>query len=120
MNPKPMPDRQHFEEFPYLTDDQLDLFDRMSEISEEGIYAGWIHGNEYNIWAAITLGELPPGFGPINPRLLRRCQLLSRDIGGWIYWADGPQFAPMAQWLAMVDARRKNQGHGEAQHACQG
>ncbi|MDO8320512.1 hypothetical protein [Rhodoferax sp.] len=29
--------------------------------------------------------------------------------GGWIYWADGPQFAPMAQWLAMFEAWQKSQ-----------
>ena len=24
-----------------------------------------------------------------------------------IYWSDGPHFVPMAQWLIMVDERRK-------------
>lgn len=89
--------RERFETYPHLTDDQLDLFDRMSEISEEGMCAGWIGDNEFNIWTAITLGEPAPGYGTINPRLLRRCQMLSAEIGGWIYWADGPQFAPMTQ-----------------------
>ncbi|NCN70258.1 MAG: hypothetical protein GW907_03800 [Betaproteobacteria bacterium] len=105
LNRKPLPDHQRFEEFPHLTDTHLDLFDRMSEISEEGLCAGWIHDNEYNIWNAITLGEPAPGYGAINPRLLRRCQMLSTEIDGWIYWADGPHFAPMAQWLEMVNTR---------------
>jgi len=96
------PDRQYFEVCPHLTDAQHDLYDRMSEISEDCLCAGWIYGNEYNIWAAITLSEPAPAYGPINPRLLRRCQQLADETGGWIYWDDGPQFAPMAQWLAMV------------------
>lgn len=110
----PESDRQRFEAFAYLTDDQLDLFDRMSEISEDSHCAGWIHNIEYNIWDALTNGDRSPPHRRMNPRLLRRCQLLSLEIGGWIYWADGgPQFASMPQWLAMVDARRKNQGHGD-------
>ena len=41
--------------------------------------------------------------------LCDRMSAISEDCfcAGWIYWTDGPQFAPMAQWLAMVDARRK-------------
>jgi len=110
---QPAPDRNHTEAYAYLTDDQLDLFDRMSEISEDYLCASWIYDNEYNIWDAIVNGAACPVAKWMSPRLLRRCQLLSADIGGWIYWANGPQFAPMPQWLAMVDARRKNQGHGD-------
>ena len=93
---KPPPDRQHFEHYPHLTDPQLDLYDRMSEISEECFCAGWVHDNEYDIWDAIVNGESSRANRWMNPRLLRRCQLLSVEIKGWIYWADGPQFAPMS------------------------
>jgi hypothetical protein len=41
----------------------------------------------------------------MSPRLLRLCRKVSAEIDGWIYWADGPQFVTMAQWLAMVDER---------------
>ena len=91
----------------HLTDAQLDLYDRMSEISEDCFCASWIYDNEYNIWDAIVNGDASPAAKWMSPRLLTRCQLLSLEIGGWIYWADGPQFAPMAQWLAKVDAKRK-------------
>ena len=90
------------EPYPYLTDDQYDLFDRMSEISEDAYCAGWIGDNEYNIWNAITLGSPESGYRYTNPRLLRRCKKLSDEISGWIYRTkDGPQFVPMAQWLKM-------------------
>jgi hypothetical protein len=106
---KPLPDREHFEAYPYLTDAQLDLFDRMSEISEECLCASWIHGIEYRIWDAITQGDPGPGHPyKMNPRLLRRCQQLADEVGGWIRWTNGPQFVPMVQWLEMVEARRKS------------
>jgi hypothetical protein len=98
-------DRNRTEEYPHLTDDQLDLFDRMSEISEDCLCAGWIHDNEFTIWDALINGDPSPTHRRMSQRLLRRCQMLSTEIGGWIYWADGPQFAPMAQWLEMVKAR---------------
>ncbi len=106
-------------EFEDLTDGQLDLYDRMSEISEDCYCASWVIDNEYAIWEALTSSDSAQAKGRMNPRLLKRCQMLSMEIGGWIYWADtttradlpcetwGPRFAPMAQWLAMVDERRK-------------
>ena len=95
------------DEYDHLTDSQWDLYDRMSGISEDCFCAGWIGGNEYDIWNALQHGDSSPAHRRMSPRLLRRCQVLSAEIGGWIYWADGPQFAPMAQWLALVDERRK-------------
>ncbi len=101
------PDTAPCENHDHLTYSQLDLYDRMSEISEDGLCASWVFDIEYNIWDAIVNGNASPAYSRMSPRLLRRCQLLSMEIGGWIYWTDGPQFAPMAQWLTMVDSRRK-------------
>lgn len=102
------PESRHMKSHGNLTDAQLDLFDRMSEISEECFCAGWVQDNDYDIWDAIVHGSAGSAAGArMSLRLLRRCQQLSTEIDGWIYWADGPQFAPMAQWLAMVDARHK-------------
>ncbi len=108
----PTPDPRYFNSYPHLTDAQHDLFDRMSEISEDCFCAGWVTDNEYSIWNAITLGDPGPGYPPMNPRLVRRCQQLSAEIGGWINWVDGPQFVPMAQWLEMVAQ------HNDAGNAC--
>ena len=104
--------------FNALTDAQMDLYDRMSEISEERCCASWIADNEYDIWAAILSGATAAD-ALMSPRLLKRCLSLSAEVGGWIYWADdhtdpalpreawGARFTPMAQWLTMVEARRK-------------
>lgn len=93
-------------EYDHLTDSQWDLYDRMSEISEERYCAGWVTGNEYDIWDALQQGAPSPENHQMSLRLLRRCQVLSEEISGWIYWDTGPKFVPMPQWLAMVDKRR--------------
>jgi hypothetical protein len=93
--------------YEHLTDAQWNLFDLMSQISEDCFCAGWIGGNEYEVWHALQYGDPWPANRRMSPRLLRLCQSLSTKIDGWIYWSDGPYFAPMTQWLAMVDERRK-------------
>lgn len=94
-------------EYQHLTDAQWDLSDRMSAICEDSYCAGWLGGCEYDIWQALHHEDPWAPNRSMNPRLLRLCQKLSTEIGGWMYWADGPQFAPMAQWLEMVEAWRK-------------
>ena len=103
----------------HLTDPQWDLYDRMSEISEDCHCAGWIGGNEYAIWNAMVNGDSGPAHRRMSARLLRRCQKLSAETGGWIFWAGstagadqpqgmaGPRFAPMAQWLVMFEEWRR-------------
>jgi len=96
--------------YPHLTDDQYDLYDRMSEISEDAYCAGWMIDNEFNIWSAVATGRAENGYQYANPRLLRRCKKLAAEIGGWMRWTpDGPQFVPMAQWLVLYESwREKN------------
>lgn len=102
----------------HLTDSQMDLYDYMHWISEENYCASWLVDLEFAIWAAMQ-GDDSSYFGDrIEPRILRRCKLLSDEVGGWLYWADdrtnpglphdawGPRFAPMPQWLAMVAQRK--------------
>ena len=96
------------DEYEHLTDAQWDLFDRMSGISEDCYCAGWLHDIEYVIWRALAHGANSVAPLRMDARRLRRCQALSAELNGWIFWDDGPQFAPMAQWLEMVarhDAR---------------
>jgi hypothetical protein len=96
------------DEYEHLTDSQWQLFDLMGQISEDCYCAGWLGNCEYDIWQALHHDDPWAPNRRMNPRLLRLCQKLSVEIDGWIYWADGPQFAPMAQWLAMVEGRCKH------------
>lgn len=100
------------DEYEHLTDAQWDLQDRMSCISEDCYCAGWLGGLEYDIWQALVQSDPFPAPYSRSPRLLRRCRALSTELDGWIYWNDGPQFAPMAQWLAMFEAHRAAQPIG--------
>lgn len=93
------------DEYEHLTDAQWQLYHLMGEISEDCFCASWLGDSEYDIWHALQHSDPWPTNRHMSPRLLRLCQKLSNEIDGWIYWAGGPKFAPMAQWLAMVQDR---------------
>src|ERR1035437_3176520 len=89
-----------------FTDKQWELYELMSDISEDCYCAGWMIGNEYTIWRALQTGEMSYGMGDIDAEQLARCRELATELDGWIVWVknDGPHFVPMAQWLEMVTA----------------
>jgi hypothetical protein len=62
------------DEYDYLTDSQWDLYDRMSGISEDCYCAGWVGGNEYDIWDALQHGDPSP---------THRCITHARHNGAW-------------------------------------
>lgn len=92
---------------------QRELYDTMSDISEDLYFAGWISGNEYMIWDALT-GK-PPKNATLPQDLLEEVRLLSEELDGWIIWLDdsllpelpvelwGAVFLPKNWWLKMVD-----------------
>ncbi|EGF89171.1 hypothetical protein ABI_45180 [Asticcacaulis biprosthecium C19] len=106
-----------------LTEDQRRLYELMSDISEEAIFAGWINHNEYRLWAMIS----EPG----NSRIFRgtvvtdeqvlEMRRLSKLVDGWIvyiveddisYEEWGERFLPMAEWLKVYeDFRQKHSDH---------
>lgn len=89
--------------YEHLTDTQWLLCELMSQISEDCFCAGWAGDCEYDIWQALQHTDPWAPNHPMNLRLLRLCGKLSTEIDGWIYWAKEPKFAPMAQWLVMVE-----------------
>jgi hypothetical protein len=96
-----------------LTSRQMELYQVMSDISEDCYCAGWLIGNEYTIWSAIQSGDHRYGLAEIEPEQLEQCRILSEELGGWIVWADdetdpvlprdmwGPKFVSMSEWLEM-------------------
>lgn len=99
-----------------LTEKQQELYDLMSDISEDCYCAGWMMGNEYAIWGALTDGDRRYGMSEMDAGQLEKCRILSDELGGWIVWVDdeqdpdlpveewGPRFIPMDRWLGMVAA----------------
>lgn len=61
----------------------------MSEINENGIYAGWIADLEYILWD-VLLGKPLESYwqNGITQTDLKMLKELSAEIGGWIAWDD--------------------------------
>jgi len=100
-----------------FTEDQRQLYELMSEISEECWCAGWINGNEYAIWEAMQNGCYQFGMRIIDKDLLGKVRELSGRIGGWIIWYDdeddpqlcpkdwGPRFVKIENWHEISGAK---------------
>lgn len=94
-----------------LTPKQHELFELMSEISEDCYCAGWMMGLENAIWGALQDGDLSYGMGEMDSSLLERVRALHVELGGWIVWKDddivpdmpsdewGPYFVTTEDWL---------------------
>ena len=90
-----------------LTPDEFALYSAMSDISEERYFAGWIGGNEFELWAALRNGDN----GGLNRNTLAYIAAMSVKTGKWIVWhsdADfslsGPRAISLTEWLAIYDA----------------
>lgn len=79
------------------------LYKLMSDLSEEGWSAGWLTGNEFNLWE-IVLENKPCNYGQneINQETIDRLRDLSSKCGGWWYWNDdnkfGEEFVNPRKW----------------------
>lgn len=71
-----------------FSDDERKLYELMSDISEDCWCAGWMHGNEFALWDAITTGDLNYGMGEIDRVDLAQVAALAVGCGRWIIWRD--------------------------------
>lgn len=78
------------------------LADRMSDLSEECYFAGWLIGTEYALWELAQAGGGRWGIGVVMPEQAAELIDLANKAGGWVAWRDGVGcvFVPMAEWLA--------------------
>ena len=91
----------------------VELGQLMSDISEDHWAAGWMHYNEYALWAmVIDPTKRRYAMRDVPENQIARLKKLSEQIGGWIAYrvdpfspgADiekGEEFIPMAEWLEM-------------------
>lgn len=96
-----------------LTEKQRELYELMSQISQDGYCARWMRGCEYAIWNALQSGCRRYGIEEIGIAQFERCRTLSEELNGWIIWYDeidepglpvelwGARFVPMDEWLTM-------------------
>ncbi len=97
---------------------QIDLYNTMSEISEDCYYARWMGGLEFSLWEAMQTGNLRYGADEINLNKLNKCKQLSKALDGWIIWVDdeldkslqieewGARFVSMTEWLVMFEKHK--------------
>lgn len=77
----------------------------MSDFSEDGYCAGWMHENEYRLWEALTNPEHQYGFITITDSEIARMRHLHERSGGWWIWAEGeesPRFVTTEEWIAIL------------------
>jgi hypothetical protein len=93
----------------FTTDQEADaavsLAQLMSDISERCYYAGWEHGTEHVLWAALRDGPRQWGVDAIRAEDLSLLQQLSEQCGGWIAYSEaGAKFVPLSEWHARKGA----------------
>ena len=62
-----------------LTNNQVQLTDLMSDISERCYYSGWMHNLEYVLWDAVLHGERNYGHGIISKEDIEALLSLSEE-----------------------------------------
>ena len=100
-----------------FTAEMRELYETMSDISEDCYYAGWMHGLEYAIWGALQDGDRRYGVGEMDAGQLEKVRQLSASLNGWIIWFDddddaslpvdewGPRFVDMAEWAKRKEGK---------------
>ena len=108
---------------------QRELYETMSDISEDCYCAGWMMGLEFALWGALQDGDRQYGMGEMDAKQLEKCRELARDLDGWIVWVDddtdpdlpakewGPRFVSMSDWLPKVTANAELCGGTSATNA---
>jgi hypothetical protein len=71
-----------------LNEDQLELAELMSRISEAGYSAGWMMGLEYELWQILNDGKGSFGRHHVTQGELQQLQSLSEKCGCWIVFDD--------------------------------
>lgn len=97
---------------------QRDLYETMSDISEDCYCAVWMIGLEFALWSALQDGNRRYGMGEIDAQQLEKCRELAKDLDGWIVWVDDDtepglptralRFVSMSEWLPKVTAKRNS------------
>jgi len=86
---------------------QRELAEYMSELSELGWNAGWMHDLEYELWRALEVGPVPYGRAMLTASHLQRLRELSARCSGWIRFdaVEEETFVPIGDWQEHVRQR---------------
>ena len=83
-----------------LSQEQQELANYMSDLSEDAYCAGWMEGLEYQLWQAVAEGPKEYGRLLITAEHIQQLRELSVGCGGWITFEDdiGETWVAMEQW----------------------
>src|SRR5680860_1331765 len=77
----------------------LALFEAMSEVSEERIFAGWEDGNGETIWRWLQTGEMHTHGCELGDLDDLRLQIIALANVSGIWWADYEYAVPLKSWI---------------------
>ncbi len=93
-----------------LSQEQKNLAEYMSELSEEAYEAGWMLGLEYALWLALENG--PRSFGRlfISQEIILQLSEYSKKCGGWIVFDDNTEetYIDVESWKNMYKKNLKS------------
>lgn len=83
-----------------LTQEQRDLAEFISEISERRYRAGWMQGIEYEVWDAMHAPELGRGALRLTVEEAQKLYAMSARCRGWIVFDEVHEesFIPIEEW----------------------
>lgn len=90
-----------------LTEDEQQLANLMSEISERCYAAGWMSGLEFVLWDALTTGPRSYGHDKITTEQIEHLRKLSNRTGTWIVYDDNKEeiAVPLQEWKMRFNRR---------------
>jgi len=85
------------------------LYRKMSDISQDCHFAGWIGDHEYSLWEILHSDRHDYGWGSPSYEDLEELQVLSKHAEGWIWTGSSeehtPQLVSFVQWESIRAAR---------------
>jgi hypothetical protein len=84
-----------------LTDDEIEMANLMSEISENAYAAGWLMNLEHIVWQAVISGPRRFGRVEITKSDIEKLTRLSGATQTWIVYNDQETAIPIDEWKAI-------------------
>lgn len=92
---------------PNMSEEQWELANLISDISNDHQFAGWMGDIEYSLWKmVVNVGASRHyGFGSVKEHRIDRLYDLANKLQGWVYWNEdcGETFVTLDTWREMYD-----------------
>lgn len=87
-----------------LNEEQKQLANFMSELSEEAFSAGWMKNLEYNLWRIMKREQSVYGRLKVTNEMIEKLNFLSKNVKGWIYFDvdESEKYISYIEWDAKL------------------